>query len=972
MEAVDADVCTDVFIEATDDRQSDRLHQNRGTFEWLMTQVAVVYEKMTIPVHTTTGVTCVVVRGTKPVSSCLRLQQMTKLHFSPPTQKTTASGVLSFLSSYTSWTTGKQFRKDDDDAIRETTVPVFPASHTPLVLRVLPAKSSIHPDSLNTHLVNTVFISEQEDVCMDEDSLVARLCLLLSPSDRQILAARIKDQADGSSNSTTDQSLMTVVRVMASPDCAPGSAILCHSLIRQMGIKLMDRIVLSHPMEKESESVKDRSNTRIRIPVLANMDIKPLIGANSQSETAVSRIIHSIGSDNIIVAKGTLLSIDGTDYYVDMDEEFALMNSSSVVHVVSDEIPQTKRSILGHILPLKTIQEAGFRNEAPTDSAVDDRVFVTERMKLKSLLSSYVCLHVRQGSTGRRKASLCSILVSGATGSGKSSLIFSVLKSLSDQTPLHVTVIDCKSLHGKRLDSVQKHLQKEISGSIFRQPSVLVLQDMDVFLPSNTRPEEENSVEAVHILRSALILLSILKDVRTLVRESGIGMAVLASVRSEDSVNPLVFDGMAFSHFMKIPLPCKEERELLIKFFLKKYSCHWEGMQTLIDVMAKKTDGFLPSDLSLLMQESAHLHISRLASRDQKPNDEDFMNLLSSFQPISLRGFSLRSRSKRRLRDVGGLHSVKQVLQDTLLLPLRYPVLFRKCPLRPHSCLLLYGAPGTGKTLLAEAIANECRVNFLSVEGPELLSKYIGASEQAVRDLFTRAKAAKPCIVFFDEFDSIAPRRGHDSTGVTDRVVNQLLTQMDGVEGLDRGIFILAATSRPDLLDPALLRPGRFDKRLRCQLPDRQERREILEIICSKLSVDADVDLDVIADRSEYYSGADLQAVLCNAQVAAAHKFLSENQNLAINNSGVEESPLSLELLQLESRTCSSFDEKEVSVALKNISPDNRTSYDEKGKSSNSCTRGPEARITMEQVLQAMGSVRCSVSENERKKYDFM
>src|SRR5207249_4668310 len=144
---------------------------------------------------------------------------------------------------------------------------------------------------------------------------------------------------------------------------------------------------------------------------------------------------------------------------------------------------------------------------------------------------------------------------------------------------------------------------------------------------------------------------------------------------------------------------------------------------------------------------------------------------------------------------------------------------------------------------------NECGLNFISVEGPELLSKYIGASEQAVRDLFMRARAAKPCIVFFDKFDSIAPRRGADSTGVTDRVVNQLLTQMDGVEGLDRGVFILAATSRPDLIDPALLRPGRFDKWLRCPLPSDEERREILQILLRDIEVVGQLDMDQIVER---------------------------------------------------------------------------------------------------------------------------
>lgn len=189
-----------------------------------------------------------------------------------------------------------------------------------------------------------------------------------------------------------------------------------------------------------------------------------------------------------------------------------------------------------------------------------------------------------------------------------------------------------------------------------------------------------------------------------------------------------------------------------------------------------------------------------------------------------------------------------------------------------HS-LLLYGFPGCGKTLLASAVAKECGLHFISVKGPELLNKYIGASEKSVRDIFERAAAAKPCVLFFDEFDSIAPKRGHDSTGVTDRVVNQLLTAMDGAEGLD-GVYVLAATSRPDLIDPALLRPGRLDKSLICDMPVEEERLEILQAVSRKLDMDPNVQLQVYAEKTEGFSGADLQALVYNAQLEAIHDVI--------------------------------------------------------------------------------------------------
>src|ERR1700732_5498386 len=174
-----------------------------------------------------------------------------------------------------------------------------------------------------------------------------------------------------------------------------------------------------------------------------------------------------------------------------------------------------------------------------------------------------------------------------------------------------------------------------------------------------------------------------------------------------------------------------------------------------------------------------------------------------------------------------GLNETRRVLLETLEWPIKYAPIFQHSKLRLRSGLLLYGYPGCGKTLLASAVASQFGMNFISVKGPELLNKYIGASEQSVRELFERAQSARPCVLFFDEFESIAPKRGHDSTGVTDRVVNQMLTQLDGAEGLE-GVYVLAATSRPDLADPALLRPGRLDKSLLCDMPNRGDREGVL------------------------------------------------------------------------------------------------------------------------------------------------
>ncbi|PQE12622.1 putative peroxin-1 protein [Rutstroemia sp. NJR-2017a BBW] len=261
---------------------------------------------------------------------------------------------------------------------------------------------------------------------------------------------------------------------------------------------------------------------------------------------------------------------------------------------------------------------------------------------------------------------------------------------------------------------------------------------------------------------------------------------------------------------------------------------------------------------------------------------EDFDSALKGFTPASLRNVTLQS-STTTFDSIGGLQETRKILLETLQYPTTYAPIFAQCPLRLRSGLLLYGFPGCGKTLLASAVAGECGLNFISVKGPEILNKYIGASEKSVRDLFERAEAARPCVLFFDEFDSIAPKRGHDSTGVTDRVVNQLLTQMDGAEGLS-GVYVLAATSRPDLIDPALLRPGRLDKSLICDLPNLDDRVDILKALGKKLKLSQEIREDTegglleIARRTEGFSGADLQALISNAQLEAIHDVLGDQE----------------------------------------------------------------------------------------------
>ncbi|XP_050747002.1 peroxisomal ATPase PEX1 isoform X3 [Gymnogyps californianus] len=412
------------------------------------------------------------------------------------------------------------------------------------------------------------------------------------------------------------------------------------------------------------------------------------------------------------------------------------------------------------------------------------------------------------------------VLLTGGKGSGKSTLAKAICKEAFDRLDAHVEVIDCKALR------VLKDLIKEV------------------------------------ISMGSLI-------------------ALIATSQSEHSLHPSLVSAQGthiFQCFKCIRSPDQNQRcEMLYSIIKKKLNSDIKKFSDVdLQCIAKETEGFVARDFTMLVDRAIHACVSNqnaFQNSELNLSTVDFQKALKDFTPLALRNVNLHKPKDIGWDRIGGLKDVKQILMDTIMLPAKYPELFANLPIRQRSGVLLYGAPGTGKTLLAGVVARESGMNFISIKGPELLSKYIGASEQAVRDIFNRAQAAKPCIVFFDEFDSIAPRRGHDNTGVTDRVVNQLLTQLDGVEGL-QGVYVLAATSRPDLIDPALLRPGRLDKCLYCPPPDQNSRYEILKALSHSLSLANDVDFQDLAAKTERFTGADLKALLYNAQLEAIHTNL--------------------------------------------------------------------------------------------------
>ncbi|GAM86481.1 hypothetical protein ANO11243_044950 [Dothideomycetidae sp. 11243] len=516
-----------------------------------------------------------------------------------------------------------------------------------------------------------------------------------------------------------------------------------------------------------------------------------------------------------------------------------------------------------------------------------------------------------------------SIMLTGGLGSGKSAIASKLLHTLQTDYLFHILYYPCRKLitDETRLSTIKDTLNRLFAraawGARLGGRSLVVLDDLDKLCPVETELQVGNDNSRSRQVSE--LLGSIVRKYCT--RESGV--VLLATAQSKEAVNNVVVGGHVVRDIVSIKAPNKDGRRRILAQIIRQnpatrkqshvpvtnnmlhdpHDHAWmdgsdsshppsingdaiEEVDESLDLLdiAGKTDGYHAGDLGLLVSRARSEALIRAVSENRLGStidlsEADFAAALKGFTPASLRNVTLQS-STTSFSSIGGLRETRQTLLETLQYPTTYAPIFAKCPLRLRSGLLLYGYPGCGKTLLASAVAGECGLNFISVKGPEILNKYIGASEKSVRDLFDRAEAARPCVLFFDEFDSIAPKRGHDSTGVTDRVVNQLLTQMDGAEGLS-GVYVLAATSRPDLIDPALLRPGRLDKSLLCDMPDYDDRVDILRAVSGKLKLDSKLrdgegegTLADIARRTEGYSGADMQAVMYNAHLDAIHDVL--------------------------------------------------------------------------------------------------
>jgi transitional endoplasmic reticulum ATPase len=463
------------------------------------------------------------------------------------------------------------------------------------------------------------------------------------------------------------------------------------------------------------------------------------------------------------------------------------------------------------------------------------------------------------------------VLLYGPPGTGKTLLA----KAVANESNAHFISISGPEIMSKFYGESEARLREIFKEAKEKAPSIIFIDEIDSIAPK--REEVTGEVER----RVVSQLLSLMDGL-----EARGKVIVIAATNRPNAIDPALRRPGRFDREIEIKVPDKRGRLEILQIHTRNMPLENDVDQ---DRIAGVTHGFVGADLEYLCKEAAMKCLRRvlpeLNLEDEKLSPEvlnklivtmsDFENAIKEVMPSAMREVYLESPDIP-WSAIGGLEEVKRELQEAVEWPLRYPDLYAKLGHTMPKGVLMHGPSGTGKTLLAKAVATESEANFISVRGPELLSKWVGESERGIREIFRRARQAAPCVVFFDEVDSIAPTRGMGGDSmVTERVVSQLLTELDGIQALS-GVVVIAATNRADMIDPALLRPGRFDKIVFVPMPDKSARQRILEIHGKGKPMGPDVDFAKISEMTEGFSGADTSAVANTAVSLVLHEYLAK------------------------------------------------------------------------------------------------
>ncbi|MDE1766804.1 MAG: CDC48 family AAA ATPase, partial [Thaumarchaeota archaeon] len=466
------------------------------------------------------------------------------------------------------------------------------------------------------------------------------------------------------------------------------------------------------------------------------------------------------------------------------------------------------------------------------------------------------------------------VLLYGPPGTGKTLLA----KAVAGETNSHFISISGPEIIGKFYGESEERLRELFRQAEENSPSIVFIDEIDSIAPK--REEVTGEVEK-RIVSQLLTLMDGMKSRGKVV--------VIAATNRPDSIDPALRRPGRFDREIEIGIPDEAGRKDILDI-------HTRGMpideKVKLDQIARVTHGFVGADLEILAKEAAMRSLRRvLPDIDLKEEkipaevlqklvitENDFRDALKEVRPSALREVLVQVPNIT-WEDVGGLESLKDELHEAVEWPLKHKEAFEHADVKPPKGMLLYGPPGTGKTLIAKAVAHTTESNFISIKGPELLSKWVGESEKGVREVFRKARQAAPCIIFLDEVDALAPSRssGSSDSHVTERLVSQLLTEIDGLEEL-HNVLVIGATNRVDLIDSALLRPGRFDRIIEVPLPDSKGRRNIFEIHTKKKPLTKGIDLARLVEMTDGFSGAEIEGVCNRAATSAIRRYVDNRE----------------------------------------------------------------------------------------------
>ena len=466
------------------------------------------------------------------------------------------------------------------------------------------------------------------------------------------------------------------------------------------------------------------------------------------------------------------------------------------------------------------------------------------------------------------------ILLHGPPGTGKTL----IAKAVANETDAHFITLNGPEIMSKYYGESEARLREIFEEANKHAPSIIFIDELDAIAPK--REEVTGEVER----RIVAQLLGLMDGLQARGQ-----VVVIGATNRPSALDPALRRPGRFDREIEIGIPDRNGR-------LEILQIHTRGMPLTKDVKLEKiadvTHGFVGADLQALSKEGAMRALRKVLPEidlesevippkvieELKVSMDDLVDALKDVEPSAMREVLVESPNVK-WSDIGDLEEVKQQLIESIEWPIKYPEVFEYAKTKPPKGILLYGPPGTGKTLLAKAIATESEANFVSIKGPELLSKWVGESEKGVRETFRKAKQAAPSIIFFDEIDAITPQRGggFGDSHVTERVISQVLTELDGLEEL-RNVVVLAATNRPDIIDPALLRPGRFDRLIGIKPPNKDARKEIFKIHLEGKPLASDVKLEMLAEKTESYVGADIEAICREASMLAIREYVKETK----------------------------------------------------------------------------------------------